>query len=154
MRLERRGTSAFVWNVFLPCQQCSSSAGQKSGHGSLLMFVASVRWFGRLACRTQPPGAHMFLFFAPCGWQEPLLVTLHGQGGAERVEVQISRWIEGSGSIGTKPNVLLVWGQLSQKRLELGRLALRIYLFQKGQQGFHTTICPRCCRLYLQTLSA
>jgi hypothetical protein len=68
-------------------------------------LAIDVRCFGQVVWEiglqdAAARGAHMFLFFAPCGWQEPLLVTLHGQGGAERVEVQISRWIEGSGSIG------------------------------------------------------
>jgi hypothetical protein len=68
-------------------------------------LAIDVRCFGQvvweIGLQDAAAGGPHVLFFAPCGWQEPLLVTLHGQGGAEWVEVQISRWIEGSGSIGT-----------------------------------------------------
>lgn len=109
---------ASVWDVFQPCQQSSSSASQKGRHGSLLMFAALLGWFGRLTCRTQPLGAHMF-YFCTRGWQEPRLITL-------RRKSTISRWIEGSEPIGLGP--------LNRKRLEPCRLRRLDVLFQKKKR--------------------
>jgi|SRR5271156_4526329 len=141
---------ASVWDVFQPCQQSSSGASQKGGHGSLLMFAALLGWFRRLGLQDAAAGGPGVLFLHP--WLARASSCNSTQASGKRVESTISRWIEGQGPIGlgaTEPKVVRA----------LSTTALRSILFPKKTLipfpcHRKTTICSRCCRLCFHTLPA
>lgn len=67
-------------------------------------LAIDVRCFAQMvweiALQDAAAGGPHVLFFASRDWQEPLLVTLCGQGGAGTGQkVQFSRWIEDQGQL-------------------------------------------------------